>query len=348
MKKVLHILSSKIFSGAENVACQIIDMFENEEYNMAYCSPDGAIRDVLKDNNIEYFPISKMNIKELRRVINQYNPDIIHAHDTMASVMSFLLAGNRQVISHMHVNHENMNKLNFKTLTYLITTIKYKYILWVSESAYENYKFKKLITRKSKILYNVISYKSLITRKKLDPNTYDFDIVYVGRFVYQKNPERLLRIINEVIQKKPHIKVGIVGSGELEDKLIRIAEKEGIIKNISFLGFRKNPLKIMENSKVMVMTSRYEGTPMCVLEAMALGVPIVSTPTDGIKELIEDGVNGFLSDSDDVIVEKISNIIQDEKLRFELSQNSIKRFKELNNEKLYKQFIKDIYMKEMI
>lgn len=61
-----------------------------------------------------------------------------------------------------------------------------------------------------------------------------------------------------------------------------------------FGGFRKNPYKILKNSQVMIMTSRWEGLGMCALEAMALGVPVVSTPTGGLCEIIEDGKNGFL------------------------------------------------------
>ena len=84
MKTVLHILPSSSFSGAENVVCQIIKMFSGSDYKMYYCSPDGRIRDALEENNIDFLPLREFSVKELKRIISETKPDIIHAHDMRA------------------------------------------------------------------------------------------------------------------------------------------------------------------------------------------------------------------------------------------------------------------------
>ena len=66
-----------------------------------------------------------------------------------------------------------------------------------------------------------------------------------------------------------------MGDGDLARHIVELSKKLGIDKNVTFFGFRDNPIKILYCSKVMLMTSRYEGTPMSALEAQALGVPIV-------------------------------------------------------------------------
>ena len=83
--KVLHVLSTNKYSGAENVVCQIIKMFPNEE--MVYCSPDGDISSQLKDFNVKFLPINKLSYNELKKVVQDFNPDVIHAHDLRACMV---------------------------------------------------------------------------------------------------------------------------------------------------------------------------------------------------------------------------------------------------------------------
>ena len=82
---------------------------------------------------------------------------------------------------------------------------------------------------------------------------------------------------------------------------------------------------------------------MCALEAMALGVPIVSTPTDGLCNLIEDGKNGYLSDNDDVLAEKVAYIIDNENIYQELSGNTINKARKINDITSYKAVLKEYY-----
>lgn len=334
--KVLHVLRSNFFSGAENVVCQIIDMFKDDNYDMAYCSIDGQIRESLKERNIRFFPLSKFNITEIRKVIKEYKPDIIHAHDAYASVIATLAGKSIRIISHMHGNHEDLRKISIKSLMYNYCSKKFDHIFWVSKSAYNDYYFKKKICTKSTILYNIINRDDVIKKMNKDKNFYNYDIIYVGRLSNPKNPFRLIHILKKVIEMKPSIKVAIVGTGIMKDESIKLASELGISNNLNFLGFMNNPYKILHDSKVMLMTSVYEGTPMAALEAMALGVPIVSTPTDGIIDVVDNGVTGFLSNDNNDLVQKLLSIISNNDLRSKLSRASIDKFIRMNDLNQYK------------
>ena len=74
---------------------------------------------------------------------------------------------------------------------------------------------------------------------------------------------------------------------------------------------------------------------MCALEAMALGTPVVSTPSDGMKDLIENGVDGYLSDEDVVLAEDILKIVENPDHRRLLSENAAKKFAKITDEEKY-------------
>ena len=343
--RILHVLASNRYSGAENVVCQIIGMFsQGEDIEMAYCSPDGQIRETLLERGYAYYPLKQLSGKELKRVLKEYKPDVIHAHDMRASFVVAKTTRRIPLVSHIHNNAFNSRGVSLKSIAYLLAGGTAKHIFWVSESSFKGYKFHNLFKKKSSVLYNVIDVDTLYKKMEHDKNEYNYDVVYVGRLTYQKNPERLIKVVAKVIQEKPDCKVAIVGTGELEDKVKNLAQELQIDKNIDFLGFLSNPLKIMKDSKVMLMTSRWEGTPMCALEAMALGLPIVSTPTDGLCELIVEGETGYLSDNDDVLVEKILGILMDDKERKALSESNKNRSKILNDVNTYKKNLFDIYI----
>lgn len=80
--KILHLLASDRFSGAENVVCQIIEMFKaDDEFEMVYCSPRGQIETALKEKGIKFLPIKKLTPLHLAKILKEYQPDIVHAHD---------------------------------------------------------------------------------------------------------------------------------------------------------------------------------------------------------------------------------------------------------------------------
>lgn len=341
--KVMHVLNSRIYSGAEKVVCQIIHAFQGE-VEMVYCSPESDIvRKMVEAQGVTYLPMKTMSVSELSRVIREQKPDLIHAHDMRAGFFSALCCGNIPLVSHIHNNAYDARGLSPKTVGYLLAGFRAKHIFWVSQSSFDGYAFHKLFARKSSVLYNVIDTDEIYTKLSQDPNTYDYDLIYVGRLTYQKNPQRLLRLCARLKQDKPDLKVAIVGTGELEEELKALSQELNLEDTVHFLGFQPNPIKMVACSKAMILTSRWEGTPMCALEAMALGTPVVSTPSDGMKDLLTDGVSGYLTESDEQMAKDLLKIFTQPEHRLLLAENARKKFDSLNDGEAYKRAIWTAY-----
>ncbi len=347
MKKVVHLISTDVFSGAENVACQIIDIFkEDQNYEMLYASRINSNLEPLKMRNIKYYELKKFNLHYVRKMIKEVKPDIIHAHDIRASIIASLLKSkNIKIVSHVHANHMNMRKLNLKTTLYQLVSKKFSSIIWISNSAYENYYFKKKVKEKSKIIYNIISIENLLKKVQNSNIKENYDIIYLGRLVYQKNPLRIIEIVKKIKEKKSNIKVAIIGDGELNDICREKIAQYNLQNNIIMYGFINNPYEILYNSKIMIMTSRYEGTPMCALEAIALGKPIVSTPTDGIIDIVKDGETGYLSNDDNILSEKILELLTDEEKYKRFCDKTKENSFYMNDIEKYRKDINSIYEK---
>lgn len=342
--KVIHMLCSNSFSGAENVVCQIVNAFKNDErFEFVYTSPDGPIKDALKDRNINFEPMSAATIGEFKRIIRKVKPDIVHAHDMRAGFYAALACGNIPLVSHIHNNNFDSQGLSLKSVMYYFAGLKATHIFWVSKSAYKGYAFQEKFEKKSSVLYNVIDSSAVYKKASEDVREYSYDIVYVGRLTPPKNPQRLIKVLVDVAQKYPTMKAAIVGTGDLEAETKQTITEYHAEQFIDMLGYSSNPYKVMKQAKILIMTSRWEGLPMCALEAMALGVPIVSTPTDGLKEIVEDTKTGYLSDDDSILVDRCCEILKEPELYKRLSAESLKKAAKLLDIESYRERISVVY-----
>ena len=304
------------FSGAENVVCQIVAMYRHDpDTEMLFCGVEGDnIRAALECRHVPFVPIAVRSPKEVARVIRKVQPDIIHAHDMKASLFAALTCGKIPLISHIHNNNYDSRILSLKAVAYAFAACKAKHIFWVSQSAYEGYALRRCFAEKSSILYNVIDIDEVRKRAAMDTAEYCYDIVYVGRLTYSKNPERLMDVLAAIAKRCPTMKAAVIGTGELLDAVEKKRQALHLEDCVDLLGYCTNPYKIIRSARLMLMTSRWEGLPMCALEAMALGVPIVSTPADGLAELIEEGCTGFLRKNNDELADAAVSLLTDDML----------------------------------
>jgi glycosyltransferase involved in cell wall biosynthesis len=151
--------------------------------------------------------------------------------------------------------------------------------------------------------------------------------VTVGRLVPWKQVDGLIEALNEI----PELGLVVVGDGPERPRLERIAQELGVSGRVYFAGQRskRETLSLMAACDLFVLNSTYEGLPHTVLEAMALGLPVIATAVGGTPEVVRDGETGLLIHSGNRALEKtLYALVTDEKTRRRLGEKSKKWVRE--------------------
>ena len=345
--KVLHLISTSSFSGAENVACQIINLFKGDTgYNMKYCAVIGKNKPALEIRKIPVLELNKFSIHDIKKAISEYNPDIIHAHDPKSVIASVIASRGKKIIAHIHSNHRYMRKISIKSLIFHFYIEKMiSDIIWVSDSALNEYIFNKRINKKinSIVLRNVVNPYELKEIAGNDKNKYSFDLIFLGRMEDVKDPLRFINIVSQVQKSKRDLKVAIIGDGTLMDEAKAKINALDLGKNITIFGNLINPYKILLCSKILVITSRYEGTPMNALESITCGIPIISTPVDGLLELLD---KRYLCSSDNEFIDTIIDLLTSQKSIMKYRKRLIAVDSSINDVSKYKKILEQLYNRE--
>ena len=142
-------------------------------------------------------------------------------------------------------------------------------------------------------------------------------VVTAGRLVKQKGYDRLLAAWEQVCATVAHWRLAIIGAGEDENELKALARTLGVQGRVDFIAPLKNLTAVYQHAQIYAMSSRAEGFPMVLLEAMAAGLPAVSFNCTGPDVIIRHGVDGFLVKQDDIdgLAAQLAALMQNEPLR---------------------------------
>ena len=129
------------------------------------------------------------------------------------------------------------------------------------------------------VIPNIINTKEIFDKCHETVNDIEIDkekynLITVGRICHQKGYDILLKDFQEIVKKRKDIHLYIIGDGEDREKLIKLTDKLGLGDDVTFGGKKQNPFKYEEIMDGFVLTSRYEGQGMAILEAKALGLDI--------------------------------------------------------------------------
>ncbi|WP_461206051.1 glycosyltransferase [Clostridium sp. DL1XJH146] len=340
--KILHILNTSSFSGAENVAITIINNM-NSDYECAYASYDGSIREELDKNNIQFFSLNSMSIFEIRRICRLFKPDVIHAHDYTASIISALSGVKVSIISHLHNNSPWIKTYHPYSFVYLLSALRYKKILGVSDSIFKEYVFGKNIVKKSVVISNPINIQTILEKAKQAKNVNaKYDVVFLGRLATQKNPLRFIELIKKISVEYPRIRVAMIGDGNLKEDCINKISNLDLSYTVDILGFLSNPYGILANSKILCMTSNWEGFGLVAVEALSLGIPVVATPVGGLPGIVDQNC-GVLTNDDHLYISEVIKLLENRDYRTQKSKMGIKKAEMLNNIKSYIENLCKIY-----
>lgn len=341
LKKIFFIMSTDDYSGAEAVNFEIIDNLR-DYFDFYWVSRKGNINKFLEEKNIKWVEIKKLSVSEVKRIIKENNPDILHATDYKASVICSMSNSGIPLIEHLHNNAPWLTKVCINSFAILYAGIRANKILTVSESIQREYIFSKFLRDKIECVGNPISREKIlgnINKKSISKN---YDICCVARIVEQKNPLRFLRIIYNIKSHIPNIRVVWVGKGEMYDTVKEKVKSLNLENNIDFVGFQKNPYSFMNQSKIFVLTSSTEGFGLVAFEALTLGLPCVVSNVGGLPSIVDNDC-GKLCDADSDFILEIEKLLKNNDYLKRKSAFAIEKSKKIENIDDYMEKIRKVY-----
>jgi glycosyltransferase involved in cell wall biosynthesis len=178
-------------------------------------------------------------------------------------------------------------------------------------------------------------------RKSLGSKERDFVIITIAELTREKNLIDLIEAFSMITHDFANTKLLIVGDGALFDKISSLITERNLQDRIILLGRRNDIPELLSISNVFVLTSIREGLPRSAMEAMAMEKPVVAYNIRGVRDLIEDGINGFLVPFGDVkaLSEKIIYLMKHPEITEEMGKKG--------REKVEREFSLDVILLQM-
>lgn len=342
--KIMHVLNSGDYSGAESVVITIIENYDKNMHGI-YAGLSGEIGELLAEKEIEYYPVRKLNLRNLNMAVRNIKPDIIHAHDFRASCLAALTLRKIPIISHLHNNPLWIQKKCLYSFAYYMLSFRFKKILAVSSCIMDEYCFGKRLAKKETVIGNPVNTAKIrhLSECKINiHNNQESDVVFLGRFDSQKNPFLFLDIICVLRKRKPDIQAVMIGDGVLRDKIESEIYRRGMEKIVRMTGFLDNPYPVLKQTKILCMPSDWEGFGLAAAEALALGKPVVCSGKGGLKDIVANECGCVCAEKKDYVNE-ILRLLTDEKYYLDKSVEAYRRADMLNNVPEYMKKLEQIY-----
>jgi len=151
-------------------------------------------------------------------------------------------------------------------------------------------------------------------------------VVTVARLAHQKGIDVLVETARRTVARNETIRFAVVGDGPLRDDARRWAAAAGIERHVTFVGHSDHPHEFLAAADLFLLPSRWEGSPLTIVEAFQAGLPVVATDTGGVAELVDDAVGGVVPIGDvDALTNRVLTICSDEALRRRLGAAALER-----------------------
>ena len=342
VKRVLHIIDSLHLGGAQEVVLNLATCGSARfRHEVATMHGHGIYWDRLRQAGVKVHSLSPHKLLPFYLASIPWRlladrPDILHCHLIPSNIIAKplgALLGVPVLINHDHTNDTRRAESRLLLALDRFSNRFASHIVAVSASCRDF-----LITRESIPTSDVTLVPNAIDLRRFSPASARRDqarverglpasarvVAGVGRLNPQKNFALFLDIAAQLAPQFPDLHFLLAGDGPEEKMLREKAAALGISDRVTFSGYVADTRLVYLAADVLLMPSRYEGLPMALLEAMAMGLPVVASQLDGIAEVIGDGREGFLvpSDNASLFVERTAALLQDADLSSRIAQNA--------------------------
>lgn len=329
--KVLEVIRQGQIGGGESHLIDLISGFGSEISPVVLAFTPGHMIDLLKEKGVTCYVIETAHafdfsvFRKIKEILIKEDIQIIHAHGSRASSNMILLSKIMRIPMIYTVHgwsfHQDQSII-VKTLrisSEKILCFLSRKVICVSES-------NRVTGQKAFGLHNAIVIENGINLQKFNPENEfknirkefgfqpdDFVIGFIGRATEQKDPLTFVKSIELANSKEPGIKSLFVGDGNLKDSVLEYIIGHHL-KNVIFTsGFRTDIPDLLNAIDVFCLPSLWEGLSIALLEAMAMKRAVLVTPTDGTSEIIQDNINGTITEFSNptMLAEKMLHYFRD-------------------------------------
>lgn len=324
-----------------HIACNFDYMEDtDEDRTRAYTDKIKSEGVILHNIHFARSPFSSQNIdcyKQLKAIINENHFDLIHVHTPTISILTRLAArkarkeGTTVMYTchgfHFHNAAPKKNWMMFYPMERVMSHFC-NYIVTINKEDFN--RANTFHAPNVRYIPGVGVNIKRIHDCKIDRKEYKREIgvpedcvlvLSIGEVIERKNHEVIIRALTKVMNT--NVYYAICGKGPLREYLEQLANELGVGNRVKFLGFRKDIPELCNTADISAFPSRIEGLGLAGIEAMAAGVPLVSSNVHGILDYVIDGKTGYALDPEDVdgFAKAISILADDENLRKEMANN---------------------------
>ena len=278
-----------------------------------------------------YLKLMRRYEKGLNRMLGQIRPDVvISTFSRDAKFVGLFKKYAKAAIAEVHTTKKNIRalpNLRLKGGAYSLLAAYIEHQLNASALRFDEVVVLNTLeeelwapVRKVKVINNAVQYYPLETNPLTEKS-----VIYVGRAEYEKAPDRLIEVWRLVAQRHPDWTLRMFCTGAMLDELKAKVQEYGLQQQIAFMPPTRNMLQEYMSSSICVLTSRFEGFPVVLQEAMGCGIPCVSfNCPSGPRYIITDQEDGYLVRDGDIdgFAEKVCLLMEDEALRRRLGRQA--------------------------
>ena len=294
--KILYVITGLGLGGAEKVVCDLADqmILKDHTVKIVYLTGNVLVKPI--SSRIELLPLhlnSASNIfnasKKYKKIVRAFSPNVIHSHMIHANIFARLNHLSFKYIRLICTAHNSNEGGRVRMLAYKWTNFLSNLNTNVSQEASDSLISKGAFNTNNLItVYNGIDLNKFVFFNK-DINSNELIFLSVGRFNEQKDYPNLFKAISTLKNKiNKELKFYIAGDGELRPQLEQLIVDLGISDSVVLLGKRSDIPSLLNKADYFVLSSRHEGLPTVVIEAMACGTFVIATDCGGSAEIMGD------------------------------------------------------------
>ena len=359
---ILQVIPSlAIVGGAEVLVVKIAIFLKELGHNvtiLCFAAKENQLVELLRKNNIEIVIVpKKMNLRSKKmnlryvfyspynfiftnKYIKNHNFDIVHAHLFPARLcMAMVRLIYKNKIPLVATEHSTYDTRRRKIIFKLLNKISYSQfdkIVAVSQSTKDALvKWIPNTNRRCLVIYNGINNKEFDTIKKEKDKKQELVVMLVGNFTHAKGHDILLR----AFALTKNMKLYLVGEGKLQDEIKELARKLNIADRVYFLGNRQDVASLLASVDIYVQSSLWEGFGIAVVEAMAVGLPIIVSDVPSLSEVVGEAGMTFPCGNVNKLADTLMLLASNKELRDKLSILAKKRSLLFSLEKTVKEHL---------